>query len=191
MTSIIKVDTIQTSAGGTPTASSLGISGTIGQVVTTTFTGTESATTKASDGNYTDSSVFASLTPTSSSSKIIVMCTINAGGTDGTNGSHIGRFTQKIGTGSATPVFVGDLAGNRRQNSSGRGNESQGGATILTMGFNFVLSPNTTSEVTVRYQFTTRGTNVGTAYINRGGTDGDTTEDGRTASAITLMEVLV
>jgi hypothetical protein len=32
MTSIIKVDTIQTAAGGTPTASSLGIGGTIGQV---------------------------------------------------------------------------------------------------------------------------------------------------------------
>ena len=38
MTSIIKVDTIQTSAGGTPTASSLGISGVgkIGQVVSAT-----------------------------------------------------------------------------------------------------------------------------------------------------------
>jgi hypothetical protein len=35
MTSIIKVDTIQTAAGGTPTAASLGISGVgkIGQVV--------------------------------------------------------------------------------------------------------------------------------------------------------------
>jgi hypothetical protein len=38
MTSIIKVDTIQTAAGGTPTASSLGIGGTIGQVLATDTT---------------------------------------------------------------------------------------------------------------------------------------------------------
>jgi hypothetical protein len=46
MTSIIKVDTIQTSAGGTPTASSLGIGGVgkIGQVVTVTKTSEFSTT---------------------------------------------------------------------------------------------------------------------------------------------------
>ena len=164
--------------------------GKIGQVVTTTFTGTESATTKASDGNFTDSSIFASLTPTATSSKIFVACTVNQGSSDGTNGTHIGRFRQIISGGATTEVFVGDAAGSRRTVSSGRGNESTGGASILTKGFNFVLSPNTTSAVTVKYQFSARGTASGTAYINRSSSDGNSTEDGRTASAITLMEIL-
>ena len=56
--------------------------GKIGQVVTTTFTGTESTTTEATGDAYTDSSVAASITPTATSSKIMVMCTINAGSTD-------------------------------------------------------------------------------------------------------------
>ena len=76
MTSIIKVDTIQTAAGGTPTASSLGIGGVgkIGQVVQAT-TSTESTNTSAS---YADTGLSASITPTSTSSKILVLCSVSA-----------------------------------------------------------------------------------------------------------------
>jgi hypothetical protein len=42
----------------------------------------------------------------------------------------------------------------------------------------------------VTYQFATRGTGSGTAYINRTHTNTDTSEFQRTASEITLMEVL-
>jgi hypothetical protein len=164
--------------------------GKIGQVVTTTFTGTESATSKASDGSFTDSSVYASLTPSATSSKIMVMATINAGSTSSSNGVHIGRFTQAISGGSTTAVFIGDAASNRVRTSSGRGTSSTGTNTILTHGFNFVLTPSTTSAVTVKYQFAIRGGGSGTAYINRSDTDSDTTEYQRTASAITLMEIL-
>lgn len=192
MTSLIKVDSIQTAAGGTPTAASLGIGGVgkIGQVVSTTFTGTESSSSLSSSNNWTDSSIYASLTPSSTSSKIMVMATVNQGSSDNSNGSHIGRFTQAISGGSTTAVFVGATAGNRILTSSGRGNASFDPYTILTCGFNFLLTPNTTSAVTVKYQFSVRGTGSGTAYINRSGNDGDSTEDQRTASAITLMEVL-
>ena len=166
-------------------------SGKIGQVVTTTFTGTESTTTNlASANSYTNSSVAATITPTATSSKIFVACTINAGSSDNSNGSHIGRFTMAISGGSTTAEFRGDAAGSRKRNSSGRGNESQGSATILTNGFNFVLTPSTTSAVTITYQFAVRGSGSGTAYINRTHTDTDGNEDGRTASAITLMEIL-
>ena len=71
MTSIIKVDTIQTSAGGTPTASSLGIGGVgkIGQVVTANYT-TTGATTNSS--TFTQIGPSLSITPTSTSSKIML-----------------------------------------------------------------------------------------------------------------------
>jgi hypothetical protein len=163
--------------------------GKIGQVVSTTFTGTESSSTLASSNIWTDSSIYASLTPSSTSSKIMVMCTINQGSSDNANGGHIGRFVQIISA-TTTPVFIGDASGSKIQTSSGRGNEAQGQYTILTYGFNFLLSPNTTSAVTVKYQFSKRGTGGGTAYINRVGTEVDTVEFQRTASAITLMEVL-
>jgi len=164
--------------------------GKIGQVVTTTFTGTESTTVNlSSNDSYTNSSVAATITPTATSSKILVLCTVNAGSSSGTNGCHIGRFTMNIG-GTITAEFRGDAAGSRKRNSSGRGNESAGSATILTKNFNFVLSPSTTSATTITYQFATRGGGSGTAYINRSDGDGDSTEDGRTASAITLLEVL-
>ena len=175
--------------------STIGIAGTsgfgkIGQIVTTTFTGTESTQTEATSDAYTDSSVAATITPTATSSKIMVMCTINAGSTDSSNGVHVGRFTQAISGGSTTAVFVGASASNRILTSSGRGTASTNENTILTNGFNFVLTPSTTSAVTVKYQFAIRGASTGTAYINRSATDSDTTEYQRTASAITLMEIL-
>lgn len=76
MTSIIKVDTIQTSAGGTPTAASLGISGVgkIGQIVEATKT-TEFQTTSTS---FVDSGFDVTITPTSTSSKILLMLDIGS-----------------------------------------------------------------------------------------------------------------
>jgi hypothetical protein len=70
MTSIIKVDTIQTSAGGTPTASSLGIGGTgkIGQVVSSTTSTSQYFNYITS---YADIGLSVSITPTSTSSKIL------------------------------------------------------------------------------------------------------------------------
>ena len=164
--------------------------GKIGQVVTTNLTVPASTTVKASDGNFTDSSLLASLTPTATTSKILVMCTVNAGSSSNSNGLHVGRFTQAVSGGSTTNVFIGDAEGNRIRTSSGKQNEAGGPDTLLVHTFNFVLTPSTTSAVTVTYQFATRGTGSGTAYINRTHTNTDTSEFQRTASEITLMEVL-
>ena len=166
--------------------------GKVGQVVTTTFTGTESSTVNlASSDSYTTSSVAATLTPSASSSKILVQCTINAGSSSASNGCHIGRFLMAISGGATTAHFRGDAAGNRKRNSTGRMNEGTGGTTMHTYGFTFVLSPSTTSAVTVSYQFATRGSGGSeTAYINRVHNDSDSVEHGRAASAITLTEIL-
>ena len=94
--------------------------GKIGQVVTTNLTVPASTTVKASDGNFTDSSLLASLTPTATTSKILVMCTVNAGSSSNSNGLHVGRFTQAVSGGSTTNVFIGDAEGNRIRTSSGK-----------------------------------------------------------------------
>ena len=164
--------------------------GKVGQVVTDSFTGTESSTSNAAGDSFTDSSVAASITPTATSSKIFVSCQINTGASNYADGSHVGRFTQAISGGSTTVVNVGATSGNRIEVSSGRGSESQGSNTLLNTHFSFVLSPSTTSAVTVTYQFAKRGNGSATAYINRTGDDGDNIEQQRAASQITLMEVL-
>jgi len=164
--------------------------GKIGQVVTTNFTGTESTSVLASGGNFTDSSLVASLTPTATSSKILVLASVNTGSSDNSNGTHIGRFRQAISGGSTTSVFVGAAAGSRIQTSSGRANAATDNATNLLLTFNFLLTPSTTSAVTITYQFAARGTGSGTAYINVTGNDSDVNENQAIPSAITLMEVL-
>ena len=164
--------------------------GKFGQMVTDSFTGTESSTSKATSDSFVDSSVAATLTPTATTSKIFVSCQINTGASNSADGSHIGRFTQAISGGATTVVNVGATDGNRIETSSGRGTESQGSNTLLNTHFSFVLEPSTTSAVTVTYQFAVRGTGSETTYINRTADDGNNTEQQRTASHITLMEVL-
>ena len=98
--------------------STIGIAGTsgfgkLGQIVTDNFTGTESTTAKASAGSFTDSSLSASITPTATSSKILVLASVNTGASSNGDGAHIGRFKQAISGGSTTSVFVGDSAGSR------------------------------------------------------------------------------
>lgn len=76
MTSIIKVDTIQTAAGGTPTASSLGIGGVgkIGQVVQTKVT----TQTTNSSSSYADVSGFTfNFTPTATTSNVLISCSLS------------------------------------------------------------------------------------------------------------------
>ena len=72
MTSILRVDSIQTAAGGSATASSLGIGG-VGKLLqqVTTEISTETSLTTTSFADLTGFT--ASITPISSSSKIIII----------------------------------------------------------------------------------------------------------------------
>jgi len=162
--------------------------GSVLQVVKTEFTGTESTTVLASGGNFADSSLTATLTPSSTSNKIFVICTVNRGSTNASDQCHVGRLAHVISA-STTAFYVGATDGSRIPTSFGRGNESAGAYTILTNTIQTVFSPNTTSAVIVKYQFAARGTGAGTVYINRTSEDSDDTQAQRTASSITLMEI--
>ena len=195
MSSILKVDQLQDSGGnnlvtsnGSGVITAAGF-GKVGQVVNTEFTGTESTTVLASGGNFADSSLTATLTPSSTSSKIFVTCTVNRGSGNNADQVHVGRLVHVISA-TTTPFFVGASAGSRIPTSFGRGNASQDQNTLLTNTLHTVFSPNTTSAVTVKYQFAVRGVGAGTVYINRTGADSDTNQFQRTASSITLMEIL-
>ena len=133
MASIIKVDTIQTAAGGTPTAADLGINttGTVLQVVSVS-TSTQVQTSSSSDS---DTGLTASITPSSTSSKIVIIATVMGCYRHNTAGST--RIHLRLKRNGAT---INDSGGNFAVNSTAvpmRGEISMSN----------VDSPNSTSAV--------------------------------------------
>ena len=168
MASIIKVDQIQTAAGGTPTATDLGIntSGNVLQVVSFDTT-TDSSSTSLS---YSATNITASITPSSTSSKILVLVCYN-GGPYRNNGSEA----------------RGDI-GLSRDGGSTMLNEHQvryydyGGSGIIAwsvQSFQYLDSPNTTGQLT--YTVYHRMSDAGTTAMVQ--------SNGGSSSTITLLEI--
>jgi hypothetical protein len=175
MTSLIKVDSIQTAAGGTPTASSLGIGGVgkIGQVVNSTYT-TETATTSST---FSDTGHSASITPSSTSSKVLVLLTYrfgvyrpNNGGKDLGYGIRFVRDT--------TNIYSLDGAGTRAFYSFIE--TAMAMDTRQVSHINFLDSPSSTSSLNYKVQHNT--------YQAAGCTG--TYARHSTLCTLTLMEVL-
>ena len=150
--------------------------GKILQVVQTAKTDTFTT----SSTSFTDlTGLSVAITPSSTSSKVLVMVSSN---TSNSSGGY--NTLMKIVRGS-TDIFIGDSAGSRPQASSqtrdGDTNASQ------TLTFSFLDSPSTTSATTYKVQVKTQTS--GTACINRTSADSNTAEIGRTASSIIAMEV--
>ena len=156
MTSIIKVDQIQNAAGGTPTAADLGlnVSGSVLQVKQATATNALDFNTTLNIGT----TIFTgpTITPTSTSSKILVMAQHSTELATGSSGSMSGAsyiYTSiyEGNTQLATNGHSGSLANahgyyvpvNMRQGASG----------------SLLYSPNTTSPLTF-YIKCSGGTNV-------------------------------
>ena len=149
MTSIIKVDQIQTAAGGVPTAADLGlnVSGTVLQTLQAT-NGTVYSVGSGS-GNLTGLSI--TITPTSSTSKFLLT-------------ANIGHYSYIAG-GGATYIFTfrrnsTDLAfvnsGTLKGFAGGVWND--GNVSPSTGFMQYLDSPNTTSSITYHVGYTIDGT---------------------------------
>lgn len=134
MASIIKVDTIQTAAGGTPTAADLGIN-TTGTVLQVVQTSVETANLLAtSSTSFVDTTLGVNITPSSTSSKILIA--VNSGMVD----------TRGAGRQIALTIY---------RDSTNLGNSSRG----MMMGYgdgiraqmpisvSYLDSPSTTSQI--------------------------------------------
>lgn len=161
-------------------------SGAVLQVASATKTDTFASTLNATWLDISGLSV--SITPTSTSSKVLVLVDVKGAGTN--NSTVVRTRLTRDGTG----IYGGDAASNR---PLGLG-QFYGGADGITdifyiaqMGGIFLDSPASTSALTYKVQVGGDATNsTTTVYINR--TQGDrnnTTNDTRTASSITLMEI--
>lgn len=154
------------------------------QVVSTTKTDTFS-TTSSSFVDVTGLSV--SITPASTSSKILILLDMNIT-SDVAGGCGI---QYRINGGNAD-TYVGDAAGTRTR--AIRGYRAQGSAgvefnwreSLMPATGTFLDSPNTASSVTYSAQVQI---NTNTLYVNRGDGDGDVTNITRGASSITVMEI--
>jgi hypothetical protein len=152
--------------------------GKVAQVVSTTKTDTFSASTSNTFTDITGLSV--SITPSSATSKILVMASVIGSATSN------GVANVQLIRGS-TAICIGDAASTRPRATTSTDSNSLNQAVPASI--NFLDSPATTSATTYKLAINT-GDNSGTAYINRTLIDGDDIYSGRYASTITVMEIL-
>jgi hypothetical protein len=163
--------------------------GTILQVVSTTKTDAFSTTS----ATFTDvTGLSATITPSSATSKILVVSQVTAGvNSSSGDGAIHARMLR-----DSTVVNVGDAAGSNRVQSafSFYGNIGQsfsgltGALSSLSNSINFVDSPATTSSVTYKVQVRVNNGGI-VGAVNRNSQDNDVTHSGRSVSSIILMEV--
>ena len=145
-------------------------------------------TTASTSTSFEDvSGLSVNITPSSTSNKILIMCSFCWGAA--INASP--KF--KLAGGNST-TFVGDAASNRQRVSFYGADDYFNGATnagqeTAFMGFiNYLDSPSSTSEQTYKLQAETDAN--GAYYINRTHADvDDAAEGGRSASSIIVMEI--
>ena len=170
------VDTDMLASGAVTSA--LLPAGSVLQVVTTEKTDTFT-TTSSSYVDVTGLSV--SITPTSSSSKILVLFQIN-----GSQQVGAGRAYLKL-LRDSTVINAGATAGSRTRALGGFSSADTSIPSTPVSG-NYLDSPATASSTTYKIQIAmTAGS--GTAYINRTVLDNDGADQLRMASQITVMEI--
>ena len=162
------------------TALPAGVGGKVLQVVSVSKTDTFSTT---SDSFVDVTGLTLNITPSATSSKILVICDVKLGVDAGVS-SVKSRIEQTISASDTYP-YIGDAENSNTRCSFGTYvNESsfiaQDASTVL-------LSPSTTAQITYTYQMVEQA--GGTVYVNRI----DSTETGaaapRTASSLTVMEI--
>lgn len=152
--------------------------GTVLQVVSTTKTDTFTTTSTS----MTDiTGLNASITPKSSSSKILVEVKVSAFMPATERGGF--RIVR-----DSTAIGIADSAGSRTRSGFAIGGPSYTNSVydIYSTGQTFLDSPATTSSTTYKVQMYVSN---GTACINRSGTDTDAFWQPRSTSSITLMEI--
>lgn len=182
MTSIIKVDQIQNTAGGAPTATDLGINttGNVLQVVQTVKSDTYSLNTTS----FTTIPGFSvAITPTRTTSKILVTVEVSF---SGTQNAYIAFKLQRNGSDILLPTETGtgiECSGGKTINSSGNMQYS-----VHKEVFSKLDQPNTTSQTTYSVQISPMRTASFLAWVNRSEQIGDDNQF-RTVSTITAMEI--
>lgn len=152
--------------------------GTVVQVQSTTITAAAAYSMGA--GALQDVGLNVTITPKSSTNKILVIAnTSSAGVSFSRPGIVLLRNSTRIG--------VGNAAGSRNQIS---GSGAQGETAPGTQSVNFLDSPATTSAITYRAQIVNLHSATQQYNFNYDVSNNDNVAHGRTASTITVMEIV-
>jgi hypothetical protein len=163
------------SSSGTAAWTTPAAGGKILQVVQAVVTAGGASTSSSSMVDV--SGLAQAITPSSTSSKILITGHISTGGTDASS-----CFFQ-ICRGS-TPVGLGDAYSSNTRCNSGTFYHNQG--SFDSTNFEFLDSPSTTSSTTYKIRWTGGG---GTKYLNKSYNSGGEASRGRAISVITLYEI--
>jgi len=172
----LKVNSI-VPVGGLPS----GANGGIIQTVQTSKTDTASTTSNSLSDLMT-----ATITPSSSSNKILLLCDLKLGASSNSPDPQINFFR------NSTQIYLGDTDGNRDRTMYGSdefGSASAIQYVVRCIQGHFLDSPATTSAITYKIQWRIGQASNGTLYLNRQGADSNTNHYARSASSFTLMEV--
>ena len=170
----LKVDSI-IPRGGLPSGSSGGIIQVRSTVKTDTF--------QTSSNSFTDiSGLSVSITPRSSSNKILILVHLTG---DGRQSQSRANFRLMRGS---TAICIGDTAGNRGRSTFSiyRPNDSH---TTESASMTFLDSPATTSATTYKLQIVNGNGGSNIVSVNRAYDWSNNFAHGATASSITVMEI--
>tara|TARA_R100001440_G_scaffold21259_1_gene35118 strand:- start:1107 stop:1844 length:738 start_codon:yes stop_codon:yes gene_type:complete len=157
--------------------------GKIGQVVQTVKSDIFSTTNGVSGTGFTAvTGLSVQITPSATSSKVLVMPSYSMSGTN--------RHYSRLFINGSSSTFIGDANGS---NSRVTSDYYQNGVTgMIFQTYNFLHSPNSTSQQTYAIYICNNGSDGGqTTYINRQqSSGGSSAADDVAVSSITVMEVL-
>jgi hypothetical protein len=162
---------------------SLSVTGGIVQVVSNTKTNTFSASL-ATGATTPITGLTASITPKSSTNKILVMVNVSATANNGNTTESFGLILKR----GATAIGIGDAAGSRTRVTSG-GHSGTNEHSYNTGSFTFLDSPNTATAVTYSLDIHNGTSVTRTLSVNQVGSTVDLAYNSRQASTITLLEV--
>jgi hypothetical protein len=154
--------------------------GNVLQVVSTTKTDTFSAS--LARGAISGDAITASITPTSSSSKILVLFNGSFG-----NSNTAPIYILLYKGGSVVSGATGNAAGNRLRSSAASFVTAT--TNMANINLNYLDSPATTSSTTYSIRIGHGSGETRTLYLNRSDSDGDFDYLTRTASFLTLVEI--
>ena len=160
-------------------------SGSVIQTVQTVITSTVDVGSIAQGAESGNVSGFTrTITPISSSNKVLVAIHANVGASTNNQASIVTLYRDD----TKVTAFVGDTASNRKRTSSG----SQGTSNprdIAPTTLTFLDSPSSTSELTYSIRLSHNEAGAMNLYLNRSSSDSDNNYENRTASSIILQEI--
>ena len=161
-----------------------GSAGSLLNYKTTLYTAVDTSLS-GSSGTWQAGPFSVTITPNSSSSKILVMCHVTGGNSGGVGEGPVFQIQRKIGSGSFAAVGIGDAQGSSSRGTVGGLFDKMTTSETITFGAQFVDAPATTSAVEYKPYFVVENGNL---LINRAGTD-NSAERIVGTSAITVIEV--